>query len=214
MLDNTTILLVRHGEKDNPQDADEDGGDPFLNDVGWTRAQRYVDYFKKYRVTRVGDSDSTPFTLTHLVASADSTASYRPHQTVQLVANAHPKAPFETDISNDDYQTLVDKLAGPASDIAGSSYSNADIVICWHHGKILDLARALLKSGGQDNWNPPKANTWPTNKWPADVFCWVLQICYDGKAAVRVDWTRCIDELLMPGDKNHKPPDDKAADED
>lgn len=50
--------------------------------------------------------------------------------------------------------------------------------ICWHHGTILDLANALLSSGGVKPANLPAASAWP-GKWPCEVFGWLLQIVYD-----------------------------------
>ena len=46
-----------------------------------------------------------------------------------------------------------------------------NIVICWHHGEILELANLLLKG------NPPPG--WPTEPWPPDVFGWLLWLHYD-----------------------------------
>jgi hypothetical protein len=198
MLSNATILLVRHGEKENPSRPDEKGTDPFLSDLGWTRAQKYVDYFHSYSAEKIDGTDPVPITLGHLFASADHLdVSYRPHQTLQPLANA-TQLPLDLSYENSAYADLVKELAHPRR------YDQANILICWHHGEIIDLATALLGAGSK---KPPKlsaASDWPA-KWPSDVFGWLMQIRYDVNGAAQSDWVRCINEHLMPDDTKDPP---------
>ena len=83
-----------------------------------------------------------------------------------LLAHAldmHVKTPY----LDKDYCKLGDELLDP-----GKDYSNENILICWHHGEILNLANLLLTK------NP--SSDLPT-KWPGDVFGWLLWISYDAE---------------------------------
>lgn len=198
MLDNATILLVRHAEKDNPAQDDSEGRDPFLNEIGWKRAKRYVEYFDAYAAEKTDGTDPKRITLTHLFASKDSADSYRPHQMLQPLANTNPKLPFNVSYDATAYLDLVTK------ELAHPKYENAEILICWHHSVIIKLATALLSAGSK---RPPKlsaASDWPT-KWPKLVFGWVMQIRYDVDGAAQTDWVRCINPRLMPDDTEDPP---------
>ena len=56
--------------------------------------------------------------------------------------------------------------------LGSTDYTKQNILICWHHGEILDLANLLLKK------HPPPG--WST-KWPGEVFGLLLWISYDAK---------------------------------
>jgi hypothetical protein len=151
MLADSTVLLIRHAEKP--------GSGKGLSPMGQAAADGYAAYFPSLPIHPKGHYD-------HLFASADSGKSHRPKLTLTPLAHAldmHVETPY----LDKDYCELADDLLDP-----GKDYSNQNIVICWHHGEILNLANLLLKK------NPPKH--WPT-KWPGDVFGWLLWISYDAK---------------------------------
>jgi hypothetical protein len=76
--------------------------------------------------------------------------------------------PFTKDIVDDSYPELITLLEG-------QQYAKANILICWHHGKIMDFASALLAVNGQPTPNLPSASTWP-GSYLCSVFGWLLQI--------------------------------------
>jgi len=148
MLANSTVLLIRHAEK-----PDSGKG---LSSMGQARADGYAAYFPSLPLQPKGHYD-------HLYAAKNSGESHRPKLTLTPLAHALDMH-VETPHSDRHYAKLADDLLDP-----GKDYSNQNILICWHHGEILDLANALLKQ-------PPPG--WPT-KWPGDVFGWLLWISYD-----------------------------------
>ena len=151
MLADSTVLLIRHAEK-----PDSGKG---LSPMGQARADGYAAYFPSLPIHPKGHYD-------HLYASEDSGKSHRPKLTLTPLAHAlgmHVKTPY----LDKDYCKLGDELLDP-----GKDYSNQNILICWHHGEILNLTNLLLKK------NPP--SDLPA-KWPGDVFGWLLWISYDAK---------------------------------
>jgi hypothetical protein len=148
MLANSTVLLVRHAEK-----PDSGSG---LAPMGQARAEGYAAYFPRLPLDRTG--------YDHLFASSDSSESERPRLTLTPLAeriNLRIEMPY----ADDAYKDLAKTLLGP------TDYTSSNIVICWHHGEILKLAKHLLKG-----YPPPD---WPAEPWPADVFGWLLWISYD-----------------------------------
>ena len=199
MLSNATILLIRHAEKPgHPAAADKQGDDPFLAPLGWQRSQRYVGYFRSFQARKADGSGSTPIALTNIIAAADNlNTSYRPHQTVQPLADA-TELPFDVSVTDKRFQDLVSMLQK-------GNYDEANVLVCWHHGQIIQLADALLAHGGVKPSQLPPDNTWPKPPWPGDVFGWILQIRYDSSGKVLPAWTRCFNERLMPDDTKDPP---------
>ena len=97
------------------------------------------------------------------------------------------------DFKEQDYASLADELrSGP--------YSNKNILVCWHHGKIPELLASL----GAD----PQKLLPPKGKWPEDVFGWFVRLEYDQNGNLNV---KVQDEDLMPGDAANPPPQVKAS---
>jgi len=147
MLANSTVLLIRHAEK-----PDKGSG---LAPMGQARAEGYAAYFPSLPLDATG--------YDHLFASTDSSKSQRPLLTLTPLAE-RLNMRIETPYADAKYECLATTLLGP------TDYTSSNIVICWHHGEILELANLLLKK------QPPPG--WPT-KWPGDVFGWLLWISYD-----------------------------------
>jgi len=145
---NATVLIIRHAEK--PEGGDE------LTPAGERRAAFYVGYFENFKV------DSQPLKLDYLFAARDSKHSERPVLTVQPLSEALG-LPINSGFKNRDYPRLAGQLRS-------ETYDNKSILICWHHGEIPDLLRAL-------GANPDQLL--PKGKWPKEMFGLVIQLRYD-----------------------------------
>lgn len=171
-LQSSVILIIRHAEKPDVGDG--------LAPAGEARANAYVDYFKHFTV------NSTALHCDYLFAAKDSHESRRPKLTIKPLSKALGLA-INTDFKDDEYARLADELRS-------GRYSNKNILVCWHHGKIPQLLAAL----GAD---PQKLL--PNGKWPEDVFGWVVRLEYDPKGFLNA---KVKDENLMPGDAAIPPP--------
>ncbi len=191
MPQKATILLIRHAEK--PESG------PLLAVAGQARAQAYTVYFQNYL------RNARPLTLHYLFAAADSDESHRPRLTITPLANALG-LPINDTYKDKDYQKLAREI------LREPQYNHTNILICWHHGEILDLATAL---GVDADQLPPKAH-WPEAKppkkpWPKEVYGWVLQLHYGGDGKIEPQQTKCVKQHLMYTDcKHHKPHDSPA----
>jgi hypothetical protein len=165
-LDNAVILIIRHAEKAKKGDS--------LSKDGGKRAKAYVDYFKNFTV------DSKPLQVDYLFSTADSKESQRTRLTIEPFSRAVGLA-IDSRFAYTDIQGLVGAIQTKPS---GKQY-----LICWHHGEIPQLVKAL----GAD----PKA-LFRNGKWPDDVYDWVIQLRYDSNGHVME--TKRIDENLMPND--------------
>jgi hypothetical protein len=191
MLENSTILMVRHGEKPGKPCGKDTKGDYDLSEAGQERSQAYVNYFENYVAKTNDGSESQPIKIEYLFAAANTDSSHRPVETLTPLAQA-TSLPFNTDIADDSYKD-VKKL------LADQQYAGAGIVICWHHGMIVDFANDLLTVNHQQPPDLPTASTWPTT-YDCNTFGWLFQIRYDDQGIVMPVWTRCLNEGLMSDD--------------
>ncbi len=178
---NTNVLLIRHAEESS------DGG-ALLSASGQARAHAYTAYLQDIVI------GSRKPRYDHLFATADSEKSHRPRLTITPLARAC-KQPIKADIGNDSYQELADAI------LTDPTYDEADILICWHHGKILELAHAL----GVRRHHLPNHAHWP-HRWPDHVYGWTLQLRYDAAGLIIPDQTACLGQKLMHGDHGTEPP--------
>jgi hypothetical protein len=148
MLAHSTVLLIRHAEKPVRGKG--------LSPMGEARAESYAAYFPSLPLDRPG--------YDFLFAAEDSHKSHRPRLTLTPLSE-RINVPIEMPWADKDYGPFAGMLLGKPD------YTHKNIVICWHHGKILELASALMK-----NNEPPG---WPQPPWPEDVFGWLLWISYD-----------------------------------
>ena len=181
MSKNTTIVMVRHAEEP------EEGG-ANLSVAGQARAHAYTAYLPS-----LINGDPSPRNR-HLFAAADSSKSHRSRLTLTPLADAVGQ-PIHADVGDDDYAQLAKRL------LSDPRYDEAQILICWHHGKILDLAHAL----GVRRHQLPKRAHWPT-KWPDHIYGWTLVIGFDAAGSIDPDQTRCFNQKLMHGDHGSEPP--------
>jgi len=65
------------------------------------------------------------------------------------------------------------------------------VLICWHHGEIPDLLRAL-------GANPE--TLLKKGKWPDGVFDWIIQLRYDHDGKLVPAKTKRLTEPVLPDD--------------
>ena len=146
-LKDTVVMIIRHAEK--PLDGSN------LSSSGEARAKAYVDYFKNFTI------EGRPLKPGYIFATADSTNSRRPGLTVEPVAREFGLT-IDNRFSNQQFPALAREIQ--------TRPHGTNILICWHHGKIPQLLRAL----GAD----PK-KLLPNGKWPDDEFGWLIELRYD-----------------------------------
>ncbi|HEY0321945.1 MAG TPA: hypothetical protein VGC66_13380 [Pyrinomonadaceae bacterium] len=183
MPQNANVLMIRHGEKPTQGDG--------LAVPGQERAQAYVVYFQNYFI------GSQAVQFKYLFASEDSSASHRPLLTIEPLSKALGLKINDKHLDKD-YQKVADNI------LQKPKYNNSDILICWHHGEILQLAQAL----GVDASKLPSTSNWPTS-WPGDIYGWLLQLCYDANGNLNIAQVLCTNENLMYDDYGRNPPDGK-----
>lgn len=141
------ILLMRHAEKTG------DTSDILLSAEGAARAQRLVTYIPE----TFGRPD-------FIYAAARSKRSIRSIETMRPLAAALGSE-VQHHIEDKAFKSLVSEI------FSKSGYHGKTIVICWHHGKLPEIA-ALL-GGREGNYPAP---------WPQDVFNLILDFRYDQKS--------------------------------
>ena len=165
-LKNAVILVIRHAEK-----PDSGHG---LSAAGEARARAYVNYFENFTI------DGQPLKLDHLFATTDSSSSHRPVLTVEPTAKALGLA-IDSRFNDNQFSDLARELQ--------SRPAGTNMLICWHHGEIPQLLKAL----GAD----PK-KLLPKGKWPDAEFDWLIELRYDENG--RLIESQRINENLTPAD--------------
>jgi hypothetical protein len=163
---NAVILIIRH--------AEEPAHGRGLSSVGDARAKAYVNYFKTFTV------GGQPLKLNYLFATKDSSKSHRPRLTIEPIGKDLGLT-VDSRFDNAHFLDLVHDIQSLPRD--------TQILICWHHGTIPNLLRAL----GAD----PK-RLLPKGKWPDDVYGWLIQLRYD--ASGHLVENKRVDENLLPDD--------------
>jgi len=165
---NAVILIIRHAE-----DAGTGHG---LSARGAERAEAYKNYFLNFTV------DSKRLEPNAVLVAADSKQSHRPRLTVEPFAKA-AKLPIDSRFGNKQPTDLAAELR--------ANYQGKVILVCWHHGQIPALLRAL---------GAVPETLLPNGKWPRDVFDWVIMVSFDENGHLIPESTRRISEHLLPGD--------------
>jgi hypothetical protein len=123
------ILIIRHAEKpDNPDDPD-------LTPRGYSRAAALVQFFSS-------QFDTPAF----LFATQVSKASNRPVETLTPVAAALHMG-LNSTFADDQYPALAQEI------LSNPKYAGQMLIICWHHGNIPALAKALGVDVPLKNWS-------------------------------------------------------------
>ena len=162
------VLIIRHAE---------DGGKGHdLAPRGHERAEAYKNYFLNFTV------DSKRLEPAVVLAAKDSKQSHRPRLTVEPFAKA-AKSKIDTRFGNSQSTELAADLR--------ANHQGKVILICWRHGNIPDLLRAL---------GAKPEDLLPRGKWPGSVYDWVILLSYDQDGHLIPGSARRINEHLMPGD--------------
>jgi len=165
---NSVVLIIRHAE-------DADSGDG-ISPRGQERAEAYKNYFLNLTV------DSKRLEPEVVFAAKDSQKSHRPRLTMEPFAKA-ANVKIDTRFGNNQSAEL-------AADLRANDQGKV-ILICWRHGYIAALLRAL---GAE-----PKSFL-PNSRWPGSVYDWVILLSFDQDGRLIPSSTRLINEHLMPGD--------------
>jgi broad specificity phosphatase PhoE len=131
-MDSGTILIMRHAEKS------DDPLDPDLSPAGRERARQLAGWLP-----------ATFGKPSFLFATAVSKHSRRPIETLEPLSQACGLT-IDMSFADQDYGALAHLLRKTPI------YEGALTVVCWHHGNIPSLARALKANDGDypDPWNP------------------------------------------------------------
>ena len=165
---NSTILIIRHAE--NP--ANGHG----LSPRGEERAKAYANYFQNFTV------DSKRLEPQAVLVAADSKHSHRPRLTVTPFAKA-ANLSIDNRFANKQPADLAAELR--------ANYQGKTVLVCWHHGQIPALIRAL---------GAAPETLLPNGKWPRDVYDWVIMVSFDENGRVIPQSTKRITGHLLQGD--------------
>jgi len=165
---NSVVLIIRHAE-------DADSGDG-ISSLGQERAEAYKNYFLNFAV------DSKRLEPNVIFAAQYSKKSHRPRLTLEPFAKA-AKLPIDTRFGNSQSVELAADLR--------ANHQGKVILICWRHGYIPALIRALGAN--------PKSFL-PSGRWPGSVSNWVVLLSYDQEGRLIPSSSKRIDEHLITGD--------------
>ncbi len=154
----SVIMLIRHGEDIGERDFN-------LSSRGYQRANALPKLFG----SRLPKPDV-------IIATRASKASNRPIETVEPLAHALG-LPIDNRFRDDDFRILARDL------LTDERYDGKAVLVCWHHGKLPKLARAL------------GAKRVPA--WPDDQFDHVWMIDRKGGSTRFED----VHQKLLDGDR-------------
>ena len=176
------VLIIRHGEKVGDPKKEDDGG-RHLSVQGSARAAALPSLFgpAQPQLSCKFDHQATEFVGSYRQIPLKGTASRfsTPNYIFATQMSKNSKRPIETvtPLATAVNLPINDGFADNDADIAKmtnailNDYPGSMILICWHHGKIPDIAKALGVA------RPPK--------WDGKVFDRVWQITYaKGKASL------------------------------
>jgi hypothetical protein len=174
------VLILRHAEKPKK----EDGG-IHLTSRGAARAAALPSLFP---IPPTFPTKPAPFPRPDfLFAAAKSDNSNRPVETVEPLARALGDLRINHKHPDHDYKAVVKHL------FEDPRYAGKTVLICWHHGQIPHLTRAILKQAT----NADKLKD-QVPDWDDAIFDRVWQITFDEQA--RATYANHPQRLLF-GDK-------------
>ena len=144
--------------------------------AGRREPKRTKIYFLNFSV------DSKRLEPNAIVVAADSKQSHRPRLTVEPFAKA-AKLPIDNRFANKQPADLAAELR--------ANYAAKVVLICWHHGQIPALLRAL---------GAAPETLLPNGKWPRTVYDWVIMASFDENGRLIPESTNRISEHLLQGD--------------
>jgi hypothetical protein len=187
------ILIIRHGEKLGDPKKDDDGGRnlsirgsaravalpslfshamPQLSCKFHAHEEGFVGEYRQIPLKGAAPRFSTP---NHIFATAPSKNSKRPLETVLPLATAL-NLPVYDSVKDDDLG--IKKMVNAVL----NEFPGQVVLICWHHGKIPEIAKALGIA------KPPK--------WDGKVFDRVWQVTFPRGKATLTD----LPQMLLYGD--------------
>jgi hypothetical protein len=187
------ILIIRHGEKVGDPKKDDDGGRnlsirgsaravalpslfspamPQLSCKLHVHAEGFVGEYRQIPLKGTAPRFQSP---NHIFATEPSKHSKRPLETVLPLATAL-NLPVYDNVKDDD-PGITKMVSAILNEFPGQV-----VLICWHHGKIPEIAKALGIA------KPPK--------WDGKVFDRVWQITFPKNAAALKD----LPQMLLYGD--------------
>jgi phosphohistidine phosphatase SixA len=151
-LNPSKIVILRHGEKPGDPASDEKDGDIHLSVRGQCRAAALAPALPSI----FGKPD-------FILATQESKGSNRPIETITPLAKSLG-VDIDSKHADDDYAKVADEV------LNHPKYTGKLVVICWHHGKIPDLVKAMGVIP-------------PVSPWPPTVFdrYWVIAADANGK---------------------------------
>jgi hypothetical protein len=161
------VLILRHAEKP------KGGNDPHLTSRGAARAAALPSLFV---IPPAFPTKPAPFpTPDFLFATKESKNSNRPVETVTPLAKALGDMHIQAKHTKDDFPAVLDAIFGEAK------YARKTVLICWRHGRIPKLTRAVVARAK----NADKLTAQVPTKWDNDVYDRVWQVSFDesGQAA-------------------------------
>jgi hypothetical protein len=191
------ILLIRHGEKVGDPKKDDDGGRhlaipgsaraaalPSLFAVALTQLscklyEHAQDFHGNYRPIPLKGKAGRFLPPNFIFATQESKNSNRPIETVTPLGTA-----LSLPINNGYADNAADIKAMAAEVLKDFAFAGKIVLICWHHGTIPDVARALGIA------KPPK--------WDGKVFDRVWQITFPKGKATMSD----LPQQLLYGDSS------------
>jgi hypothetical protein len=189
------VLIIRHGEKVGDPKKDNDGGRN-LSVRGSARAaglpalfvpampqsscrlhQKSGEFIGSYQEIPLKGSAPRFATPNFIFATQRSKHSKRPIETVTPLSSALT-LPINENFADNDAE--INKMI--ASILQDVTFADKIVLICWHHGRIPDIAKALGIA------KPPK--------WDGKVFDRVWQITFPKGKATLTD----LPQMLLYGD--------------
>lgn len=161
------VQIIRHGEKSG------DDTDTHLNSRGAARAAALPSLFT---IPPTFPDKPAPFATPDFLYAAKKTKhSNRPIETITPLARALKDMIIHDKHANDDFQAVVNQIFGD------DKHAGKTVLICWHHGNIPDLARAVAAKAK----NSSKLKGQIPARWEGAVFdrVWLFTFEANGNAA-------------------------------
>jgi hypothetical protein len=156
------VLILRHAEKPDNDD------DPHLTSRGAARAAALPSLFL---IPPTFPTKPAPFAVPDfLFAAEESKHSNRPVETITPLSKVLGDQHIHHKHKDDDFQAVADEL------FSDGKYAGKTVLICWHHGKIPKLTRAILDKAT----NAATVKDQVPKHWADTVFDRVWQITFDG----------------------------------
>ncbi|MDX6384464.1 MAG: hypothetical protein QOK48_2037 [Blastocatellia bacterium] len=189
------VLIIRHGEKVGDPKKDDDGGRhlsvrgsaraaalpilfvPALPQLGCQLHQHAPEFAGVYQDVPVKGSPPRFRAPGHIFATEPSKHSKRPKETVTPLSTAL-KVPLNDGFA--DNEASIEKMTNSIL----NDYPGEIVLVCWHHGMIPAIAKALGIA------KPPK--------WDGKVFDRVWQITFPKGKATLTDSA----QMLLYGDSS------------